>query len=212
MVRKLLTKNYSNGLGIKINKCDMKKAILIISISFLFVQCNKNKVEYSDVNTIVLNQTIGGPGASAFNISYGLDEDGVNTSSDQNSLDYYLSSINPTSGTKEVLFTANDYHLHFTETSQSNLMKNFSVGDVVSNADAQGNRGNLGVEGVVLEEGTTTNFPLNSIGYIGISYANGISGFLNGWVKIKTDSSYSSCTVISYSIATDYNMPVEIVE
>ena len=191
----------------------MKKiALLIIATSLIFTQCKKDKEDYSPVNITVLNQSIGGPGASAYNISYGLDEDGVNTSSDQNSLDYYFISINPSTGTKGVEFIANDYHLHFTENSQSKLMKRFEVGDLVSNADAQGNRGNLGVDGIVLDESIATNFPLNSVGYIGISYEASLSGFLNGWIKIQTNSSYSSCKIISYAVGTEYNKPVKIEE
>ncbi|MDB4089107.1 hypothetical protein N9544_05735 [Flavobacteriales bacterium] len=189
----------------------MKKiALLLIATSLIFTQCKKNEEDYSPVNITVLNQSIGGPGSSAYNKSYGLNEDGVEISSDVSDLEYYFLSINPASGTKMVEFYANDYNLHFTENSQSKYMKRFEVGDVVANPDAQGNRGNYGVDGIVLEEGTVTNFPLNSISYIGISYESSLEGFKNGWIKIKTDSNYSSLTIISYAVGVDVGKAVKI--
>jgi hypothetical protein len=188
----------------------IKTTLILLATSFFFIQCNKEGDIYTDVKITVLNQKIGGPGASAYNKSYGLNEDGVETSSDISDLEYYFLSINPATGTKMVAFYANDYNLHFTENSQSKYMKRFEVGDIVANPDAQGNRGNYGVDGIVIEEGKTTNFPLNSISYIGISYDSGLDGFKNGWVKIKTDSNYSSLTIISYAVGVETGKAVKI--
>lgn len=193
----------------------MKKYTIVIAIfvAISSIQCKKEKSpEYAEVKTIVLNQSIGDPGTSGWNHSYGLDLDGVNTSTDQSDHAYYLGSYNdqanPT-GNKYIKFVANDYHL-LMYNNQDFKLKKFEVGDVVNGSEEDGSRGNFGNDGDVLnnDANEVTNFSLNSTIYLGLYYEGGY----NGWVKIKTLNNYHNFILVSYSVSKTEGLPVLITE